>query len=210
MKSDVLYMALNTILKSTRFGDARPLSIIATELRTHAGYLESTANACVAALKTLIETAADLSSDLSETMEAKDASAGAALSAAIDCINAAAGSTERDVAALTANGQEVLNLLRDSLDGLAFHGEIGNALGHGEELHRLAATALPCGDADMPFLSAPRQAWRDLHNGAGAGNPGPYCRKLGNRHGNSPQRRTSRERQLRRCPVLRGCFKDRF
>ncbi len=68
MKSDVLYMALNTILKSTRLGDAgRPLSIIATELRTHAGYLESTANACVAALKTLIETAADLSSDLSET-----------------------------------------------------------------------------------------------------------------------------------------------
>lgn len=156
MKSDVLYMALNTTLKSTRLGDAgRPLSIIATELRTHAGYLEGTANACVAALKTLIETASDLSSDPSETTEARDTSAGAALSAAIDCINAAAGSTERDVAALTANGHAVLNLLRDSHDGLAFHGEIGNALGcAGEELHCLAAAAQPCDDDIQTPLAA--------------------------------------------------------
>ncbi len=156
MKSDVLYMALNTTLKSTRLGDAgRPLSIIATELRTHAGYLESTANACVAALKTLIETASGLSSDLSKTTEAGDASAGAALSAAIECITAAAGTTERDVAALTANGQVVLNLLKDSRDGLAFHSEIGNALGHaGEGLNDLASAAQPCDNRIQAPLAA--------------------------------------------------------
>jgi hypothetical protein len=156
MKSDVLYMALNTTLKSTRLGDAgRPLSIIATELRTHAGYLEGTANACIAALKTLIDTASDLSSVQPKTMDAKDESVGAALSTAIECINVAAGTTERDVAALAANGEAVLNLLKDSQDGLAFHGEIGNSLGRvGEDLHCLAAAAQPCDDDIQAPLAA--------------------------------------------------------
>jgi hypothetical protein len=160
MKSDVLYMALNTTLKSTRLGDAgRPLSIIATELRTHAGYLEGTANACVAALKTLIATASDLSSAvpeasvLPEAMGAQDETAGAALSAAIFCINAAAGTTERDVAALAENGEIVLDLLQNSRDELAFHGEIGASLRRvGEDLHYLAAQAQPCGgDIQAPL-----------------------------------------------------------
>ncbi len=156
MKSDVLYMALNTTLKSTRLGDAgRPLSIIATELRTHAGYLEGTANACVAALKTLIATTSDLSSAVPEAMGAQDETAGAALSAAILCINAAAGTTERDVAALTENGETVLNLLKNSRDELAFHGEIGNALRRtGEDLHCLAAQAQPCDDDIQAPLAA--------------------------------------------------------
>lgn len=155
MKSDVLYMALNTTLKSTRLGDAgRPLSIIATELRTHAGYLEATANACVAALKTLIQTASALSSDPSEAISG-DASAGGALAVAIGCITGAAETTERDVAALTANGQAVLDLLKDSRDGLAFHSEIGTALAHaGEELGELAAAAQPCDNRIQAPLAA--------------------------------------------------------
>jgi hypothetical protein len=148
MKSEVQYMALNTTLKSTRLGDAgRPLSTIATELRAHAGYLEGTANSCVTALKTLIETASGLSSELPETMVVEDQSVGAALSAAIDRINAAAGTTERDVAVLSANGEAVLNLLQDSRHGLEFHDEIATSLGLvGEDLHGLAASAQPCDD----------------------------------------------------------------
>jgi hypothetical protein len=154
MKSDVLYMALNTTLKSARLGDAgRPLSIIATELRMHAGYLENIANACVTALRTLIATASDLSS---ERTEVEDTSAGAALSAVIHGITLAAETTERDVVALSANGDAVLKLLTESRNGLAFRGEIGSALKQaGDGLHGLAAAAQACDGA----IEAPATAF---------------------------------------------------
>lgn len=150
MKSDVQYMALNTTLKSTRLGEeGRPLGIIATELRAHAGNLEITANTCVDALKILIDSASDLSSEPSDTADIKDERIGAALSSAVTCINTAASTTERDVTALAGYGEAVLNLLTGARSGLAFHGEIGDTLLQaGEDLRTFAATAKPC-DANI-------------------------------------------------------------
>jgi len=144
MKSDVLYMALNTTLKSSRLGEAgRPLSIIASELRVHAGYLDKTASASVAALKTLNETAAGLSC---ETASAAGEGAGAALNAAIACIKRASQTTERDLPALATQGEAVMQLLTRSTQRLDFQKEIGDVLGQvARELAGRAADAASCG-----------------------------------------------------------------
>jgi hypothetical protein len=152
MKSDVLYMALNTALKSARLGeDGRPLSIIASELRVHAGYLDTTATTCLVALKTLTETAAELSGgDGGEDGEA----AGAALEAAIACINLVSETTERDVATLAAQGEAVLKLLARSTRRLNFQKEIGGTLEQvARDLTRLGDDAVHCDDTVEPTLT---------------------------------------------------------
>jgi hypothetical protein len=153
MKSDVLYMALNTTLKSARLGeDGRPLSIIASELRVHAGYLDIIATASVAALKTLIETAAELSRD---NGGAEGEGAGAALEAAIACIKLAGETTERDVTTLAAQGEAVMALLTRSTQRLDFQKEIGGTLGQvAQDLAGRAADAAPCGAEIQAPLAA--------------------------------------------------------
>jgi hypothetical protein len=151
MKTDVVYMALNTTLKSARLGQAgRPLSTIATELRAQAGVLERVAESCMAALQSLIETAAELAG--AETGPEMDLdtgvagqAAGAALLAAVDLINAAGDASERDVAALAAQGEAVIRLLTRSTDRVAFRNEVGDALDAvAQALRALAADAEPC------------------------------------------------------------------
>ena len=153
MKTDVLYMALNTTLKSARLGeDGRPLSIIASELRVHAGYLDTTATACVAALKILIETAAELSH---ESGGEQSTGAGAALEAAIACIKQAGETTGRDVATLATQGEAVLQLLTRSTQRLDFQKEIGGTLGEvARDLTARAADAAQCGaDIQAPLAA---------------------------------------------------------
>jgi hypothetical protein len=153
MKTDVLYMALNTTLKSARLGeDGRPLSIIASELRVHAGYLDTTAAACVEALKTLIDTASELSRDNGGT---EGAGAGAALEAAIACIKQAGETTARDVATLASQGEAVLSLLTRSTQRLDFQKEIGGTLGQvAQNLTGRAAEAAQCGaDIQAPLAA---------------------------------------------------------
>ena len=146
MKSDVLYMALNTTIKSTRLGDeGRPLGIIATELRLHAGYLEASANTCVLALKNLIDAANDLFLESPEGAIVEEVTVGTALSAAIACIKAAATTTERDTIALAGHGEEVLNLLTRSRGQLDFYLDINDTLAKARDtLRGLAAAAEPC------------------------------------------------------------------
>lgn len=153
IKSDVLYMALNTTLKSARLGDAgRPLSPIATELRTHAGYLEVTANQCAAALQTLTCAAAGLAAEDVAEDDAPDA--GAALGRAIARINAAGNTTERDIATCAAQGEAVLELLTRSAGQMAMHSEIGEALARvATDLGARAAGASICG-ADLQAPAA--------------------------------------------------------
>jgi len=153
MKTDVLYMALNTTLKSAKLGeDGRPLSIISSELRVHAGYLDTTATACVAALKTLIEAAAELSRD---NAGEQGAGAGAALEAAIAGIKRAGEMTERDVATLAAQGEAVLRLLKQSTQRLDFQTEIGDTLSQvALGLAGRAAGAAKCGaDVQAPLAA---------------------------------------------------------
>ncbi len=152
MKTDVLYMALNTTLRAARLGDdGRPLNIIASELRVQAGYLATTAAASMAALTTLIETAAELSRDNG----AEGGGPAAALAAAIACIKLAGEKTERDVASLAVQGEAVLKLLNRSAQRLDFQREIGSTLGQvAEDLARLAAHAAPCDEAIEAPLAA--------------------------------------------------------
>jgi len=152
MKADVLFMALNTTLRSARLGEhGRPLGIIASELRVHAGHLDRTATASMATLKTLIETAAGLSRDSGGPGEG----AGAALQAAIACIDGARQTTDRDVPGLVSQGDAVLQFLVRSTQRLDFQKEIGGVLGEvARDLAAHAASAAECG----PDIQAPAAA----------------------------------------------------
>jgi hypothetical protein len=154
MKTDVTYMALNTTLKSARLGEVgKPLSTIATELRAQAGILEGVANACMATLRALVATAAELAAD--EETDAAGQGTGGALLAAVERINAAGDSTDRDVAALAAQGDAVIDLLTRSTDRVGFGAEVGDALDEvAQALRDLAADAEPCADDIAAPLAA--------------------------------------------------------
>lgn len=121
-------------------------------MRNQAIVLAVTATTCVAALKTLIETAAELAGDKAD---ADGQGAGATLSAALARINGAGDVTERDVAALTTQGEAVLSLLTGSPQRLEFQNEVGDTLDSvGKELAQLAAGATACGDDIQAPLAA--------------------------------------------------------
>jgi hypothetical protein len=126
IKTDVLFMALNTSLKSSRLGEAgRPLAAIAIELRSQAGQLERIANVSAGMLRDLTAAATALAG---EGAEGAGEGAAAALLAATARIHDAGASTERDVAALAAQGEGVLALLTRSTDRLDLKTDIGLAL----------------------------------------------------------------------------------
>ena len=126
IKTDVLFMALNTSLKSSRLGEAgRPLATIAVELRSQAGQLERIANLCAGTLEELTSAAVLLAG---EGAEDAGEGAGAALLAATAVIHEASAATERDIAALGAQGEAVLGLLTRSSEQLDLQSDIGVAL----------------------------------------------------------------------------------
>lgn len=141
IKTDVLYMALNTSLKSARIGDAgRPLSIIASELRVQSVNLETIATNCGTALQTLLATAALVQGD-----DAGEEHIGTALLATAARIKAAGAAAGRDVAILAVQGEAVQTLLASNAQGLEFRAEIGERLEQMvQALRGLAAGAAPC------------------------------------------------------------------
>jgi len=123
IKTDVQQMALNTTLKCARIGDAgKPLSVIAIELRNHAGLLEGSARQAQDALETLAADAAQMVQE--RTVDA----AGAALTAATARVRNANAQVEAELAALAEQGEAVVRALREAAGQLDFHGEIGAAL----------------------------------------------------------------------------------
>jgi hypothetical protein len=129
IKTDVLFMALNTSLKSSRLGEAgRPLATIAVELRSQAGQLERIANACAVTLQELTGAAVSLAGESAEDAEGAEAGAGASLLAATARIHEAGAMAERDIAALAAQGEAVLALLTQSSQRLDLQSDIGAAL----------------------------------------------------------------------------------
>lgn len=151
MKTDVLYMALNTTLKASRMGDeGRPLATIAAELRTHAGYLEVIANHCVASLKMLFETADEMVAGPAETAEM---GAGATLLAAVEQIDTASGKTENNVVNLAIQGEAVLQLLTRSAASFDFQSDIGDRLKQAaQDLADQAMGAKPCTAVTSPLV----------------------------------------------------------
>jgi hypothetical protein len=129
IKTDVLFMSLNTSLKSSRLGEAgRPLATIAVELRSQAGQLERIANDCAGTLRELTGAAVSLAGDEAEGTEDAGEGAGAALLTATAHIHEAGAATERNIATLAAQGEAVLALLTRSSQRLDLQTEIGAAL----------------------------------------------------------------------------------
>jgi hypothetical protein len=123
IKTDVQQMALNTTLKCARIGDpGKPLSVIAIELRVHAGLLEGSSQRT---LVTLEQLAADASSMIEDE---SGVSAGTALTKATRRMRKVNGTVEADLVALAQQGEAVVRALGDAAKRLDFHGEIGAAL----------------------------------------------------------------------------------
>lgn len=124
LKNDVQYMALNTTIKCAQIGEAaRPLSVIAIELRDKGRHLETAAADGLAALDELTRAAGILTGE-----ERTGLSAAQALDVAANLIRDARNRTESEIGVLVANGEAVLSVLDKSSARLAFRAEIGDTL----------------------------------------------------------------------------------
>ncbi len=126
LKNDVQYMALNTTIKCAQIGDAaRPLSVIAIELRDHGRHLEDAAASGLSELDELTGAAGSLGT-------ARDGegrlSAAEALGVAANLIRDARQRTEAEVGTLVLRGEELLAVIDSSTSRLAFREEIGDTL----------------------------------------------------------------------------------
>ena len=157
VKADVNYMALNTILRSNRVGEAgRPLRFVAGELGLHAGQLETSAAACVATLDKLTGCAAELGEGATTPGDETAAQmATRSLDAAFLRIRGAGEQTETDVAALARQS----GALHDSLTQFSANFDL-----QGEIVDMIDATAsgmapgLPAGSDGDAAVGA-LQAW---------------------------------------------------
>jgi len=126
LKNDVQYMALNTTIKCAQIGDAaRPLSVIAIELRDKGRSLEDAAAAGLGELDELTGAAGALTT--TRNGEGR-LSAAEALGVAANLIREARQRTEAEVGTLVKRGEELLAVLDTSTSRLKFRDEIGDTL----------------------------------------------------------------------------------
>jgi hypothetical protein len=140
LKNDVQYMALNTTIKCAQIGDAaKPLSVIAIELRDHGRHLETAAAAGLSELDELTASTGTLAT----RDEDGRSSAGDALGIAANLIRDARQRTEAEVGTLVLRGEELLAVIDSSTSRLAFRDEIGNTLETVAEALTVRAAAAP-------------------------------------------------------------------
>lgn len=124
IKTDVQQMALNTTLKCSRMGEVgKPLAVIAVELRTQAGHLETSAHEALTALQSLAGEAGKLGG--ADSDETSDPHAGGALSGAAQRLRSVGDAVEADLQSLARQGEAVVDGLRRATARLAFQREIG-------------------------------------------------------------------------------------
>ena len=153
IKTDVQQMALNTTLKCARIGDAgKPLSVIAIEMRVHAGLLEGSAQRALATLETLAADAAQMA------QAQGGGAAGAALTAATERLRRANVSVETNLAEVAQQGEAVVRALNDAAGRLDFHGEIGVALDAATDMLDRGPTGVDATPADPAILAEVLQA----------------------------------------------------
>jgi hypothetical protein len=152
IKTDVQQMALNTTLKCARMGDpGKPLSVIAIELRSHAGLLEVSAQRALGVLEQLAAAAGELVADHAES------AAGEALAVATERLRKANTTVEADLSALADQGAKVVRALQDAAARLDFKGEIGTVLETAAASLR-APSHPPLEEADGPAVAEILQA----------------------------------------------------
>jgi hypothetical protein len=141
LKNDVQYMALNTTIKCAQIGDAaKPLSVIAIELRDHGRHLETAAAAGLSELDELTGAAGSLATSRNGDGRL---SAGDALGVAANLIRDARQRTEAEVGTLVSRGEELLAVIDSSTTRLAFREEIGDTLETVAEALTKRAVAAP-------------------------------------------------------------------
>jgi hypothetical protein len=144
IRAEIQQMALNANLKCGRMGDpGRPLSVIAIEMRSHAGLLDETAVGTEAVLRNLTGRPASLDSGpVSEAVAAADI--GGILADAAERLRKAGDLAGADLGSLAAHGDAVVDTLRQAKGRLNLQDEVGQVL-------EQAAEALwPDGDIEPP------------------------------------------------------------
>ncbi|MDR3527113.1 MAG: hypothetical protein P4L57_07510 [Rhizomicrobium sp.] len=150
LKNDVQYMALNTTIRCAQIGEvARPLSVIAIELRDHGHHLEVAANNGLTELDALTAAAGTLAA---AGQSKGELSATEALGIAARLIRDARARTESEIGILVSRGEEVLSILDESVERLAFDTEIGRKLDRVADYLTDSAVDRPL---DAPEFAAP-------------------------------------------------------
>ena len=129
IKTDVQYMALNTTLKCGRLGDVgKPLAVIATELRLHAGAMDASAQAALSALATLTEGARLIADDQSNQAGGFAQGVGDSLGQVAEQLRLAGDKVDTNLAQVARDGDDVVKGLGRAHARMDFETEIGAIL----------------------------------------------------------------------------------
>ncbi len=124
VKRDIQQMAINSSLRCNRLGEiGKPLNVIALELSSHAGELETSADQTLAALTALARIAGD-----SDGLDQADAIDATRLDGVRGRLRQAADVIEHDLAGLGVQGAETARSLAVATDQLGLKEDLGDAL----------------------------------------------------------------------------------
>lgn len=149
IQMSVQYMALNTTLRCSRIGDAgKPLSVIALELRQHAGNIEVSAKSAQALLREVGDRAKVLTDAREDPEDVGSAShVGAILDRVTSFLRQMSDQLEADLEGLTGQGASAAGSLRSAAASLDLKAEIGGVM------DRAAAELDAQGDQDPDAVS---------------------------------------------------------
>ncbi|TWB44576.1 chemotaxis protein [Nitrospirillum viridazoti] len=129
LEADIRIMGLNTSLRCGRLGTVgRPLSIIAQELRLYANEIAVEANGVMGELDQIAAIAASLSGQARDTGAADTAAMADIMTRSIARLGTAGQNLAAALQTLERDGETVVDLLRETVDRAAAHGEMGQVL----------------------------------------------------------------------------------
>ncbi|TWB28310.1 chemotaxis protein [Nitrospirillum bahiense] len=129
LEADIRIMGLNTSLRCGRLGAiGRPLSIIAQELRLYANEIAVEANGVMGELDQIAAIAASLSGQARDTGAADTAAMADVMTRSIARLGTAGQNLAAALQTLERDGETVVDLLQETVDRAAAHGEMGQVL----------------------------------------------------------------------------------
>ncbi|MDG3439624.1 chemotaxis protein [Nitrospirillum amazonense] len=129
LEADIRIMGLNTSLRCGRLGTVgRPLSIIAQELRLYANEIAVEANGVMGELDQIAAIAASLSGQARDTSAADTAAMADIMARSIARLGTAGQNLAAALQTLERDGETVVDLLQETVDRAAAHGEMGQVL----------------------------------------------------------------------------------
>ncbi|WP_157999379.1 hypothetical protein [Nitrospirillum viridazoti] len=152
LEADIRIMGLNTSLRCGRLGTVgRPLSIIAQELRLYANEIAVEASGVMGELDQIAAIAASLSGQARDTGAADTAAMADIMTRSIARLGTAGQNLATALQTLERDGETVVDLLQETVDRAAAHGEMGQVL-------RQAATDLALLAPDPHMGDVPARA----------------------------------------------------